>query len=108
MKKATRSEEQSSPRKANSNPTIRRLSPREARLLGALLRHPEGLSREQTDKAAPASNGPHYIGLLRQKLGLLIPCRRVDFVTKDGEPSWYGLYFLSGEDREKLAKLGVE
>jgi len=92
---------------ANSTPALRRLSPRMARLVAALLDNPTGVPREATDRIAPASNSPHYIGLLRARLGLQIPCERVDFVTKDGEPSWYGLYSLSGEDREKLAKLGV-
>jgi len=73
--------------RTNSTPAIRRLSPREARLLAALLCHLEGLSREAVDRATPASNGPHYVEQLREKLGLQIPCRRVD--------------------REKLAKLGL-
>jgi len=105
MKKATRPEEQSSPRKANI--TIRRpaLSAREARLLVALQRSRGGLSREAVDRATPASNGPHYVEQLRRKFGLQIPCRRVDFVTKDGEPSWYGHYSLTGKDRSKLARV---
>ena len=104
MKKATRPEEQSSPRKANTITTRPVLSPREARLLSALLRSHDGLSREDCDRLTPCSNSPHYIQQVRQKLRLQIPCRRVEFVTKDGEQSWYGHYYLTGTDRTMLAR----
>src|SRR5690625_875070 len=99
MKKATPTEVKSSPRKAD-NIT---LPPRVERLARSLLKAP--LSREQADRIAPASNGPHYIGLLRDRLQLEIPCDRVDFITRDGEASWYGVYRLTPKDRQKLLEV---
>jgi len=75
------------------------------RLALALLECPAGISREVADEIAPASNGPHYIGRLRTRLGLEIPCERVNCTTKDGEASWYGLYSLTPSDRLKLREL---
>lgn len=102
MKKATRSEEQSRPHKANDNTP---LSPRLRRLALALLDSPQGVTREEADRIAPASNGPHYIHFLRTKLGLEIPCERVPFTTRDGEGSWYGLYRLTRKDRKALREM---
>lgn len=99
MKKATPTEVKSSPRKAD-NIT---LPPRGERLARSLLKAP--LSREQADRIAPASNAPHYIGLLRDRLQLEIPCDRVDFITCDGEASWYGVYRLTPKDRQKLLEV---
>lgn len=79
------------------------LPPRVERLARSLLKAP--LSREQADRIAPASNGPHYIGLLRDRLQLEIPCDRVDFITRDGEASWYGVYRLTPKDRQKLLEI---
>lgn len=81
------------------------IPPRMRRLLLALMNHHEGITREEADKIAPASNGPHYIGLLRDRLALEIPCDRISFVTKDGQPSWYGLYRLTPDDRRKLREV---
>tara|TARA_Y100000815_G_scaffold20699_1_gene17649 strand:- start:381 stop:695 length:315 start_codon:yes stop_codon:yes gene_type:complete len=102
MKKATRPEEQSRPRKAKN---ITPLPPRLKRLAMALLNAPAGVPRETCDKIAPASNGPHYIGKLRNRLKLEIPCDRVNCITKDGEASWYGLYRLTHQDRQKLLEV---
>lgn len=102
MKKATRPEEQSRPRKADN---ITHLPPRLKRLALALLNNPAGLPREACDKIAPASNGPHYIGKLRNRLKLVIPCERVNCTTEDGEASWYGLYRLTPQDRLTLLEV---
>lgn len=78
------------------------IPPRMMRLALALLENPAGVPREVADKIAPASNGPHYIGRLRSRLGLEIPCERVNCTTKDGEASWYGVYSLTPSDRRIL------
>jgi len=100
MKKATQSEERSRPRKAKNS-----MIPRMRRLAVALMNTPQGVTREQADKIAPASNGPHYIHRLRVHLDLEIPCGRVNCTTKDGERSWYGLYSLTLDDRRKLLEV---
>lgn len=79
------------------------LPPRVERLARSLLSSP--LTRKQADRIAPASNGPHYIGLLRHRYGLEIPCDRVNFITFDGEASWYGVYRLTPKDRQKLLEI---
>lgn len=81
------------------------IPPRMKRLLLALLSHPEGVTREQADRIAPASNGPHYVGQLRERLKLDIPCDRVNCTTRDGEASWYGVYSLTKEDRDKAKEV---
>lgn len=74
-------------------------NPRELRLLETLRK--VGVSREQADKGTPASNSTDVVRRLRKK-GLEVPCERVPFVTKDGHPSWYGLYSLTTDDRKLI------
>ncbi|WP_048306174.1 hypothetical protein [Halomonas sp. PR-M31] len=76
------------------------LCPRSFRLALALLNVP--CSREACDRIAPASNSPHYIGELRSRWGLTLPCERVPFVTRDGVPSWYGRYYATPRDKERI------
>lgn len=76
------------------------VTPRAFRLLLALLQSPR--SREECDKLAPASNSPHYIGELRYRLKLALPCQRMKFVTTDGVKSWYGRYYATPDDRDKI------
>lgn len=79
------------------------LHPRVRRLALALVRAgAEGISREQADRIAPASNGPHYMGILRELVRphitlapeqeFPIDCARVYFMTFDGFRSWHGQY----------------
>jgi|AntRauTorcE11898_2_1112593.scaffolds.fasta_scaffold05634_4 hypothetical protein len=81
-----------------------KLTPREARLLKSLLAQP--LTREEADTIAEASNGPHYIGLLRRK-GLVIDCDRKSrkFRNKDGFVVQPGTYQLKPESRQKALEL---
>lgn len=76
------------------------ICPRAFRLMLALLNAPR--SREECDRLAPASNSPHYIGQLRQRFKLDLPCERVSFVTKDGVLSWYGRYHATPADKAKM------
>lgn len=82
------------------------MSRRLIRLAAALAKGP--LTREQADRIAPASNGPHFIGVLRRKLEIDLDCDRVPFTTKDGEPSWYGRYTPTREERAKLMAFVIE
>ncbi len=69
----------------------------------------EGLvTREQADRIAPASNGPHFIGELRRKLEIDLDCDCVPFTTKDGAPSWYGRYTPTQEECAKLRAFVIE
>lgn len=76
------------------------VNPRSFRLMLALVNRP--ITREEADKIAKASNGPHYIMLLRTSLGLELECERVPFQNSDGESSWYGRYHASREDKAKI------
>ncbi|WP_404375979.1 hypothetical protein [Vreelandella aquamarina] len=82
------------------------MSRRLIRLAAALAKGP--VTREQADRIAPASNGPHFIGVLRRKLEIDLDCDRVPFTTKDGEPSWYGRYTPTREERAKLMAFVIE
>ncbi|MFI8750079.1 hypothetical protein ACIGG6_08740 [Vreelandella lionensis] len=82
------------------------MSPRLIRLAIALAKGP--ITREQADRIAPASNGPHFIGELRRKLEIDLNCDRVPFTTKDGEPSWHGRYTPTREERAKLMAFVIE
>jgi|AntDeeMetagen192_2_1112575.scaffolds.fasta_scaffold17140_1 hypothetical protein len=82
------------------------MSPRLTRLAAVLAAGP--ITREQADVIAPASNGPHYIGELRRKLGIELECDRVPFVTKDNTPSLYGRYTPTLKERAKLRAFVIE
>lgn len=74
--------------------------PRELRLALALLNGP--CSREECDRIARSSNSPHYVRELRHRLGLELPCERIPCVTYDGDPGWYGRYYATPRDRERI------
>ncbi|MDN3559803.1 hypothetical protein [Vreelandella neptunia] len=74
--------------------------PRAFRLMLALLSAPR--TREECDKLAPSSNSPHYIGVLREKVKLKLPCEYIPFVTSDGIKSRYGRYYATSDDRAKI------
>lgn len=77
-------------------------SARETRLLEALLDRP--LHREEVDRVAGASNGPHYIQRLR-RCGLRIHTERVATVDRDGRPCRPGVYSLDPAWRERAEAL---
>lgn len=83
--------------------TIAPPTPRQRRLLEALALGP--VSREDADRIAPATNGPHFIGTLRRAYRLAIPCERIPCTTIDGDPSWCGLYVPTAADRRSIASI---
>jgi len=88
----------------STKPSSRRpLSPRNQRLLNALLRGPQS-SRDLID-IIPANNPAQYVSTLRKCLGFQIPMEEVRFITKDGKASWYGIYHLTDADRITAAEL---
>jgi hypothetical protein len=78
------------------------LTIRHARVLAALL--DAARSREQIDRIAGASNGPHYIQGLR-KLGLVIHCYRRVIRDADGRTCRPGLYILDPDSRPQATQL---
>ncbi len=81
-----------------SNPT--KLSKRMHRIVLALLDRPHS-TRELID-IAPTTNVAQYVKDLRRGYSLSIPCEHIPFVTIDSQPSWYGRYHLTDDDRKKL------
>lgn len=74
-------------------------NPRHLRVITALLRRP--LPRENLDTVAGCSNGPELVAELRRR-GLDVPCKRINFVDRDGFICRPGVYFLTLADRRKL------
>lgn len=82
-----------------------KLTPRLKRLLVALYAAESGITREEADRALPASNSPEYVSQLKARLGLEIPCDRVPFTTIDGRRSTRGVYYLTEDDRQRVKAL---
>ena len=74
-------------------------NPRHLRAIAALLRRP--MPRESLDKEAGCSNGPELVAELRRR-GLEVPCKRINFVDRDGFICRPGVYFLTLADRRKV------
>jgi len=72
------------------------LNPRQTRVLNALENGPK--MREMLDVIAGCSNSPELISSLR-RLGLEIPCERVERFDRDGNACYPGLYRLTPEDK---------
>lgn len=89
-----------SPKLAGNNST---LTPRLRRLGHALLTGPKTV--RDLLRLQIGNNVPEYVRRLRHEHGIEIDCEHIDFVTTDGDKSWYGLYTLTAEGREKLQAL---
>tara|TARA_R110002074_G_scaffold203728_2_gene371879 strand:- start:4117 stop:4446 length:330 start_codon:yes stop_codon:yes gene_type:complete len=79
-----------------------RITPRQRRLLSALLTGP--LPRESADQVAGASNSPNHIRELREKFLLNIRTERVERIDRDGNKTRPGVYHIEADSRE-LAEL---
>ena len=77
------------------------LCPRQSRVIAALLQGPK--FREQLDRIAGAANAPDLVARLRRR-GLSIPCEQIRATDRDGRKCWPGVYSLTAEDREKIAR----
>ena len=74
-------------------------NPRHLRAIAALRRRP--MPRENLDTEAGCSNGPELVAELRRR-GLEVPCKRINFVDRDGFICRPGVYLLTDGDRRKL------
>jgi hypothetical protein len=74
-------------------------NPRHLRAIASLLRRP--MPRESLDKEAGCSNGPELVAELRRR-GLEVPCKRINFVDRDGLICRPGVYFMTDADRRKV------
>ncbi len=74
-------------------------NPRHLRAIAALLRRP--MPRESLDREVGCANGPELVAELRRR-GLAVPCKRINFVDRDGFICRPGVYFLTEGDRRKL------
>jgi len=83
-----------------------RLTPRQQRLLDALLKAEGWISRESVDRIAGASNGPQIVLEVRKKVtghdG--IEMNQVSAIDRDGKPCKPGRYRLSAAGRERATK----
>ncbi|CAJ4043310.1 Uncharacterised protein [Burkholderia pseudomallei] len=77
--------------------------PRHIRILDALMARP--CSREEVDRIAGASNGPHEISELRA-LGLdkfnCLPMRRERVIDRDGAEVHRGIYWLTERGKQAV------
>ena len=91
----------------NGANSTRRLSPREARTLTALVHAKDWLAREAIDRIARASNGPAVVQALRRKMGndAAIEMQRVPVIDADGKTAQAGRYRLSDTHRTRAVAL---
>lgn len=76
-------------------------NPRHLRAIAGLMRRP--MPREALDREASCSNSPDLVANLR-RLGLEIPCTRIEALDKDGLPCRPGVYYLTYKDRLKIKR----
>lgn len=74
-------------------------NPRHLRAIAALLRRP--MPRESLDKEAGCSNAPELVAELRRR-GLEVPCKRINFIDRDGRVCRPGIFHLTDADRRKV------
>ena len=80
-------------------------SPRELRLLSALLGGP--VSREALDRGIGASNSPDVVFRLRKR-GFDLPCEFRKGIDRDGRPCNFGVYRLTASDAYKARAILAE
>ena len=76
-------------------------NPRHLRVIQAVTVRP--VPREELDRIAGCSNGPDLVRDLRDR-GLELPCTRTKKLDRDLFETFPGVYFLTQQDRRKLAK----
>ena len=74
-------------------------NPRHLRAITVLSRRP--VSRQELDSVAGASNSPELVAELRRR-GLDVPCERINFIDRDGQPCRPGVYSFTAADRRKV------
>ena len=82
-----------------------RLSPRQARVIHALLPG-AWITRESLDRIAGASNSPDVIWKLRRKIGEdAFDLEPIDGTDRDGKPCRTGRYRMTDQGRERLVQI---
>lgn len=74
-------------------------NPRHLRAMHALLIRPR--ARQELNVITGASNLPDLVADLR-KLGLKVPCERIETTDRDGRPCRPGVYYLTPLDRRAI------
>ncbi len=80
------------------------LTPRQRRLLAALLNRPQIL-REEVDRITGASNGPQIVAEMRHHWQVEIVMERVDRLDRDGRPCKPGIYSITEAGRARASEL---
>lgn len=95
--------EPSAPNSANSTDKAR-FTPRQSRLLHALLTTSGWIPRESVDRITGASNGPQIISELRAKVTGRdgIDMLRIDGIDRDGKACKPGQYRLTSNGRQRV------
>ena len=84
-----------------------RLSPRQARVINALLSG-AWITRESLDRIAGASNSPDVIWKLRRKIGEdAFDMELIDGTDRDGRPCRTGRYRMTEQGRERLDQISA-
>jgi hypothetical protein len=101
--------EPSAPNSANSTADTSRnarLTPRQSRLLVALLQANDWITRENVDRIAGASNGPQIVLEVRRKVTGYdgIEMQKADATDRDGKACKPGRYRLSTQGRQRAAE----
>ena len=89
--------------------STRNMTPRQTRVIRALVDSGNWIAREAIDRIAGASNGPEIIRQLRKRFGYYaIEMERVTVVDCDGLLAQPGRYRLTDAGRQCLAEKGVK
>ena len=90
----------------NLSATSKPMTPRQTRVIRALVDSGNWIAREAIDRIAGASNGPEVIRQLRQRFGYdAIEMERITVVDRDGLLTQPGRYRLTDTGRQCLAEM---
>ena len=104
-----RNAELSAPKNIANATTCKPFTPRQGRVIHALLQTSGWIARESIDRIAGASNGPEVIRQLRKRFGYAaIEMQRIDVVDRDGLPAQPGRYRLTALGRQRIAEMEVK
>lgn len=104
-----RNAELSAPSNGTHRISTRSLTPRQTRVVRALLDSGNWIARESIDRIAGAANGPEIIRQLRQRFGHdAIEMERISVVDGDGLLTQPGRYRLTDWGRQCLAEKGLK
>ena len=104
-----RNAELSAPSNGAHRISTRSMTPRQTRVVRALLDSGNWIAREAIDRIAGAANGPEIIRQLRQRFGHdAIEMERITVVDSDGLLTQPGRYRLTDAGRQCLTEKGLQ